>query len=740
MALETVRWVLLGVIDMTLRGAVVLAVCAATVVALRRSSAALRHAVWSSGLIAMAALPLAAVLLPALRVPLLPEIAWLARPATAQSLAGARGNVALDGEEMSGAHASPTEVAAEPSVSDAGGDVGRGSVWSGTDWALLLLAGWSAGFAWFSWRLIRAIVVVRRLVREAQPAPALVRALACEVARGMGCARRIDVRRSPALSVPVTSGWIWPRVVLPRGCHEWPISRLRSVLAHEIGHVARFDCVTHSLVQAGCALHWLNPLAWLAARRARLEREQACDDLVLRYGTRATDYAADLLTIARSLPRRGALTAAVAMASPSDLERRLVSVLTPDCARQGLRGGVVLLSVMLTAVVVCTAAAVDPWRSDSGAGIRARTGIQLQGQERESSMTRSLISGLAAAALVTGAPAQERDRPSQERGNPRVERAERGVRGERGDRAGGLDRMFERLARELNLDEQQRARFDELVAEQRERMRAARGQREGGPEGERGDGVRPEGRPERGRFGGGDPMAQFYEELRPLLNEEQVAKLDELRADMMRRRGGDRGGMSRRITEELPAELGLDEQQRAQFDELAETLRRHEREQFEASRPMFEQMREARDAGDEEKMQALREEMERSRRDREGPVNEFFDGLESILRDDQKQRLAQYREELSSRGRRDSGTDVRSILRAARRLELTDEQKDALRDIEREAGEQAREVRGDREAGAKLAAEVKEKVANLLDDEQRTQFENSLRREGRRGRPQREPR
>src|SRR5262249_32165274 len=51
-----------------------------------------------------------------------------------------------------------------------------------------------------------------------------------------------------------------------------------------------------------CALHWFNPLAWLAARRLRLERELAADEAVLRSGIRASTYAADLLAIAGEAP------------------------------------------------------------------------------------------------------------------------------------------------------------------------------------------------------------------------------------------------------------------------------------------------------------------------------------------------------------------------------------------------------------------------------------------------------
>ena len=119
------------------------------------------------------------------------------------------------------------------------------------------------------------------------------------------------------------------------------------------------------LAQVACALYWFNPLAWMAARHVRTERERACDDLVLAAGTRGADYANQLLEIARVM-RAGRFPgvmagASLAMAHRSQLEGRLMAILNPTVPRSGLSR---LRTAGATVVVACAVmplASMQPW-------------------------------------------------------------------------------------------------------------------------------------------------------------------------------------------------------------------------------------------------------------------------------------------------------------------------------------------------------------------------------------------
>jgi hypothetical protein len=128
--------------------------------------------------------------------------------------------------------------------------------------------------------------------------------------------------------MPMTWGLFKPTLLVPSSASAWPDWQRRNVLLHELSHVERHDCLTQLVAQAACSLYWFNPLAWVAAYRMRVERELACDDRVIAAGAKASDYATNLLDVARSL-RAPSFTSqsAIAMARPSQLSGRLLAVL-----------------------------------------------------------------------------------------------------------------------------------------------------------------------------------------------------------------------------------------------------------------------------------------------------------------------------------------------------------------------------------------------------------------------------
>lgn len=301
-------------------------------------------------------------------------------------------------------------------------------------------------------------------------------------------------------------------------------------------------------------------------------------------------------------------------------------------------------------------------------------------------------------------------------------------RGRRGGRGADQERAYERIKTALEMNKEQLARFEELVAEQRERSREARGRfqdmRDAMQEGDEGlaEKLRAEMR-EGGRDRGG--IGRLLDELEPILDEEQLEKLGALREQLQsRQRRGGAPGQIFRMMRELPDELDMDESQREKFrDLLAE-----QRGRFAGRR------------GDRRGRP--------DRRDQGGVGDELIGKIAEILNDEQKKQFEQYVEQLQAnrggggeRGRddRSRGGDVQSLLRAAMRVDLSDEQKEEFQEIRRSATEATRELgRRDTDDQALLAAKVKKQILELLDGDQKEAFERNLARGSRSRGPGRE--
>jgi beta-lactamase regulating signal transducer with metallopeptidase domain len=274
-----------------LRGGVLLALAALAALLLRRQSASLRHLVWAAGLAGLGVVTALSWLLPDWQVAL---------PAAPPVL------VEFLGDAAARAPAPPAPTApdrAAVAVLRPGPGAGGADSWL----PAVALAVWAAGACWLLLRLLLGLRAAARLVRGSTAVPAgALRDMAGEVARRAGLGRPCDLRFELSIGSPVATGWVRPLVLLPADASNWPADRVRAVLAHEIGHVRRRDCLTQLLARVVTACHWWNPLAWLAERRMFVERERACDDYVLADGTRASDYARHLLDIGRLAQLRSA--------------------------------------------------------------------------------------------------------------------------------------------------------------------------------------------------------------------------------------------------------------------------------------------------------------------------------------------------------------------------------------------------------------------------------------------------
>ena len=363
------------ILDSAIKGVLLLGAAVLAAVLMRKASASARHLVWVVAVVALLVLPVLSVGLPqwrvlpawlggetAVLVPEEKEIPQIPQDGTTGTLAEGTGvvpaPVGMGGSSPSGetgrgvSNFGPEAVSAFEPI---GGSKERVDATTGDflGWFALV---WTVGFGVLLVRLLGAHFLLKSSVRgcELVKVSDPLSAIFLEVRREIGVGERVGLLMDPRRTVPVVWGVWRPRLLLPAEAREWGEGKLRSVLLHELAHLKRRDPLIQMLGQVACALHWWNPLAWVAAWRLHVERERACDDLVLSSGVRASAYAEHLLEVATRLsPARWTSACGLAMARESSLEGRLRAVLSG-----GMRRGRVSLKLGMVALLVGVAIAV----------------------------------------------------------------------------------------------------------------------------------------------------------------------------------------------------------------------------------------------------------------------------------------------------------------------------------------------------------------------------------------------
>lgn len=366
--------------DLILRATVVLCASGGIAFLLRRSSAAARHLAWCLGLGGVLVLPALFLTLPGWSWRVLPKDGTAARVGSTRPMAGApAGRVGGSGSFDAMAPGDdpflvigPAGPSAHPAVDPVPVSTFatvRGVLVPSWSW---LWALWAGGCVALLAGPIAGRITLERWARRAEP---IIGgdwiALRDELAVLLGLRRRVVLLRDRFATMPMTWGWLRPVILLPAEADGWSSDRRRDVLLHELAHVRRLDGLTQAMATIACAFYWFHPLAWLASRRMRVERERACDDVVLLAGSRASDYAGHLLEIARGLRAPGASSmAALAMARASQLEGRLLAILDPDRRRRGPSRRAVLAALVGALLVVLPLAIVR-------VGVRAGEPVKL---------------------------------------------------------------------------------------------------------------------------------------------------------------------------------------------------------------------------------------------------------------------------------------------------------------------------------------------------------------------------
>jgi Zn-dependent protease with chaperone function len=143
--------------------------------------------------------------------------------------------------------------------------------------------------------------------------------------------RAVTLCVSDDLRVPTAIGFTEPLVVIPSWTmQELTTLELNAILLHELAHLRRRDDWTNLVQKIVGALLFFHPAVWWIEKKLALEREMACDDMVLAE-TRTTSpraYAECLVALAeKNFLRRGVALAQAAVDRLRQVSLRVTRIL-----------------------------------------------------------------------------------------------------------------------------------------------------------------------------------------------------------------------------------------------------------------------------------------------------------------------------------------------------------------------------------------------------------------------------
>jgi TonB family protein len=304
-------------VEWTIKVSLVVGLGLLTAALCRRQSAAGRHWILSTTLVAALAVPVMGAVLPGWA--LVARSPNLERAGESGAASSEAKNVGVGGvrEQAAPARARDVNTRSTSSITPT------------------LQLAWAIGVALSLLTLVIGVVRLMWLASRARPVSHATWTHALrEIVDRHGVHRTVRILCCEHPSLLITWGVVRPVIIVPRIALDWPEERVHVVLSHELAHIRRGDWGIQIAGELLRAVYWFNPLIWIACRQVRQQSEEACDDEVMAGGIEGSDYAAHLLDAARALKGRAApWLPAPAIVRPSSLERRIRVMLNAQLRR-----------------------------------------------------------------------------------------------------------------------------------------------------------------------------------------------------------------------------------------------------------------------------------------------------------------------------------------------------------------------------------------------------------------------
>jgi beta-lactamase regulating signal transducer with metallopeptidase domain len=217
-------------------------------------------------------------------------------------------------------------------------------------WPWALLALWALGAVVVLAKLVREQARLDAIWRRAEPvAGERVARWAWSWLKAPGWAAVPAIRQSDETTVPLTIGWLRPRILVPRAADD---DTLRLALAHEFAHVRRHDLLFGWVPALAQVALWFSPFVVWGGREYGQAREEACDAEALRLTEVAPRaYGELLLHFGVAQPMPSSAVALCGSRTKVALERRLKRLERFHAGRGARLAGAVAMALVAAVIL-----------------------------------------------------------------------------------------------------------------------------------------------------------------------------------------------------------------------------------------------------------------------------------------------------------------------------------------------------------------------------------------------------
>lgn len=227
----------------------------------------------------------------------------------------------------------------------------RGAIQPALPWAILA---WLSGVTLMSVWHFGGWLAVRRMKRlGTRPVEPAIQEVFARLLQRLRIRQPVRLLESVRVAVPLVLGWLRPVILLPVGAVTGLTpEQLEAILAHELAHIRRWDCLVQALQAVMETLLFYHPAVWWVSRQIRQESEQCCDDLAVGICGDRRGYAHALAKVAEFGARGPALAAGATGGKLLPRIRRLLGAETAGALSFGRCLSGALALVTLAAIVV----------------------------------------------------------------------------------------------------------------------------------------------------------------------------------------------------------------------------------------------------------------------------------------------------------------------------------------------------------------------------------------------------